>query len=56
MADYAPENEATWRAEAPAWAVVDFFEMLKDQFRKLHFIPLNGRVVKDVYVIHREDL
>ncbi|KAK4118799.1 hypothetical protein N657DRAFT_650884 [Parathielavia appendiculata] len=31
---YAPEGEAEWRSE-PAWAVVNFFELLKDQFRLL---------------------
>lgn len=43
--DYAPENEAEWRADAPAWAVPDFFELLKDQFRELHFIPISSRAV-----------
>ncbi|KAH7323621.1 hypothetical protein BKA65DRAFT_540257 [Rhexocercosporidium sp. MPI-PUGE-AT-0058] len=47
--DYAPENEAEWRADAPAWAIADFFELLKDQFRQLHFIPISSRKVIDVY-------
>lgn len=47
--DYAPENEADWRANAPAWAVGDFFEMLKDQFRELRFIPTSPLAVLDVY-------
>ncbi|KAL7629536.1 hypothetical protein AAE478_001057 [Parahypoxylon ruwenzoriense] len=49
--DYAPDNEADWRADAPAWAVPDFFEVLKDQFRALHFIPISSRSVLDVYAI-----
>ncbi|PGG99157.1 hypothetical protein GX51_06416 [Blastomyces parvus] len=47
--DYAPENEAEWRADAAAWAIADFFAVLKDQYRDLHFIPLNSRTVVDVY-------
>lgn len=47
--DYADENEAEWRADAPAWAIADFFEILKDQFRQLCFIPISSRVVIDVY-------
>ncbi|PVH83224.1 hypothetical protein DL98DRAFT_585933 [Cadophora sp. DSE1049] len=47
--DYAPENEAEWRADAPAWAITDFFELLKDQFRELHFIPISPRSVINVY-------
>ncbi|OBT65402.1 hypothetical protein VE03_06037 [Pseudogymnoascus sp. 23342-1-I1] len=39
--DFAPENEEDWRCSGPAWAVEDFFEILKDQFRMLHFVPQN---------------
>lgn len=46
--DWAPENEADWRADAPAWAIPAFFEVLKDQFRELQFIPINEYVVLDV--------
>jgi hypothetical protein len=38
---WAPEEETTWRGDAPAWTITDFFEMLKDQFRKLRFIPIS---------------
>lgn len=48
--DYADnEKEAEWRADAPAWAVADFFEVLKDEFRGLRFIPTSSRSVTDVY-------
>lgn len=47
--DWAPEDEAEWRAEAPAWAVSDFFELLKDQFRRLDFVPINSTTVHDVF-------
>jgi hypothetical protein len=49
--DYAPENEAEWRGECRAWAIADFFEILKDEFKKLNFVPLNPEVVKDVYAV-----
>lgn len=48
--DWAPEDEAEWRAEAPAWAVSDFFELLKDQFRRLDFVPINSTTVHDVFI------
>lgn len=47
--EWAPEDEAEWRAEAPAWAVPDFFQLLKDQFRKLEFVPISSTTVHDVY-------
>ncbi|RYO77450.1 hypothetical protein DL764_010220 [Monosporascus ibericus] len=47
--DYAPENEAVWMAECGSWAITDFFEVIKDEFRKLHFIPENSRSVVDIY-------
>ncbi len=34
-------NEAIWRDAATAWPVVDFFELLKDEFRALRFIPIS---------------
>ncbi len=46
--DYLPEGEAEWRGDSPAWAVADFFELLKDMFRKLHFIPISPRRVLDL--------
>ncbi|KAL1610147.1 hypothetical protein SLS60_001812 [Paraconiothyrium brasiliense] len=52
--DYAEENETEWRAEGKAWAIADFFEVLKEQFRKLKFIPINGKEVKDVYEMSDE--
>jgi hypothetical protein len=53
--DYAPENEAEWRADAPAWAIADFFEILKDQFRELKFLPISSRLVLDVYATYGPD-
>lgn len=32
--EYVPEDEADWLNE-PAWAITDFFEILKDCFRQL---------------------
>ncbi|KAF2677592.1 hypothetical protein K458DRAFT_423848 [Lentithecium fluviatile CBS 122367] len=47
--EYAPGNEAKWRAKGAAWAIPAFFEVLEDQFRELNFVPINSRVVLDVY-------
>ncbi|KAI4651812.1 hypothetical protein J4E93_002008 [Alternaria ventricosa] len=43
--DYAPENEAEWRAESGCWAIADFFSMLKDQFQQLTFVPIGPKSV-----------
>jgi hypothetical protein len=45
--DYAPEGEREWRHE-PAWAVVDFFELLKDQFLQLFSVPVSPTSVRDI--------
>lgn len=50
-----PENDAARRAEAPAWAVVDFLDMLKNQFRELRFVPLSEHVVNDMYTTYGEE-
>lgn len=44
--DDVPEEEADWRHSAPAWAIPDFFEVLKDQFRTLHWIPISPQTVR----------
>ncbi|KAK2033112.1 hypothetical protein LX32DRAFT_660714 [Colletotrichum zoysiae] len=47
--NWAPENEADWRGGAGKWTVKDFFEILKDQFIALNFIPVDSSRVLDVY-------
>jgi hypothetical protein len=47
--DYAPENEAEWRGDAPAWTIADFLEILKNEFRELQFVPIGWRRVREVY-------
>jgi hypothetical protein len=42
------KKELEWRQGAPAWAIPDFFEILKDQFRKLQWIPTSHNEVWDV--------
>ncbi|TWU72499.1 hypothetical protein ED733_002052 [Metarhizium rileyi] len=38
--DYAPENEAdAFRGESGTWAIADFFQVLKDQYKHLNFLP-----------------
>lgn len=54
--DYAPEEEWDWRCDCPAWAIADFFELLKDRFRQLNWIPISPRYVLDTeYYIGMED-
>lgn len=52
--DGTPENEVAWRGDATAWAVEDFFEVLKGSFRKFMFVPNpSGEVFEDgVDVFH----
>ncbi|KAH9212056.1 hypothetical protein DL95DRAFT_426786 [Leptodontidium sp. 2 PMI_412] len=54
--DYAPENEHEWRTDSPAWAIGDFFELLKSQYRKLNWIPVNSREVITITAHYEEDL
>ncbi|EPE31961.1 hypothetical protein GLAREA_12043 [Glarea lozoyensis ATCC 20868] len=42
------EQEAEWRDPA-CWAIADFFKVLKDQFRKLAFIPISMEKVLGTY-------
>lgn len=49
--EWAPENEADWRGDAPAWTVKDFFGVLKDQLITLSFIPTSPLSVMDIYAI-----
>ncbi|KAI9150677.1 hypothetical protein HJFPF1_10453 [Paramyrothecium foliicola] len=47
--EWAPDEEAEWRGESPAWTVPDFFEVLKEEFRSLRAIPFGPHKVYDVY-------
>lgn len=48
--DYASEEEAdSFRGSAGTWAIADFFEVLKDLYRQLNFIPITPRRVIGVY-------
>jgi hypothetical protein len=46
---WAPEAEADWRSDSPAWAISDFFHMLEEQFQNLRLIPINSRQVINAY-------
>ncbi|KAF3479791.1 uncharacterized protein GIQ15_06767 [Arthroderma uncinatum] len=50
--EYASMSEAEWRAEGAYWAIPDFFEILKDQFRRLLFVPTSTLTVVDVHHYH----
>ncbi|KAI1868292.1 hypothetical protein JX265_007115 [Neoarthrinium moseri] len=43
--DYAPEGEWDWRCDCPAWAIDDFFELFKNRFRRMDWIPTSPRTV-----------
>ncbi|KAK4118929.1 hypothetical protein N657DRAFT_605333 [Parathielavia appendiculata] len=43
--DEVPQEEARWRYSAAAWAIPDFFEVLKDEFRSLNWIPISPHTV-----------
>ncbi|PTB66621.1 hypothetical protein BBK36DRAFT_1168160 [Trichoderma citrinoviride] len=42
-------SKAKWRGECIAWAVSEFFEVLKDHFLQLQFILINYWLVVDAY-------
>lgn len=44
--DCMPQEEVDWRYGAPAWAIPDFFELLKKLFLELHWVPLSGYTVR----------
>jgi hypothetical protein len=47
--EYGPEDEEWRREGVEAWSIPDFFEVLKDQFRKLRYLPRNTRQVNDTF-------
>jgi hypothetical protein len=50
--DYCSEDEeAEWRDDGETWGVVDFFEELKERFRRLEFVPLSERKVVHVWKV-----
>jgi hypothetical protein len=54
--DYCSEDEeAEWREDGGTWAIPDFFEELKERFRRLEFVPLSERRVADVWKTGTED-
>lgn len=49
--DYKPdedvsEEEADWRYSTPAWTIPDLFEILRHQFKILHWIPVSHATVR----------
>jgi hypothetical protein len=49
-----PEDQVDWRANSGVWAIEMFFEMLKDHFQKLNFVPTSPHEVGDMWA-GRED-
>lgn len=48
------EEEADWRGSSGTWAIGDFFEVLKEHFMNLTFVPITQRHVLHVYP-HKPD-
>jgi len=48
LEDEVSEEEAGWRQSATAWAIPDFFELLKDQFIQLKWIPISHSTLTGV--------
>ncbi len=44
--DEVSPEENDWRHYAPTWEIADFFEVLKDQFVKLDWIPISHDEVR----------
>lgn len=44
--DVVSQAEADWRYSASAWAIPDFFEVLKDEFRSLNWVPISPYTVR----------
>jgi hypothetical protein len=50
--DYCSEDEeAEWRDDGEMWGISDFFEELKERFRRLEFVPLSERRVAHVWTV-----
>lgn len=47
--EWSSEREAEWRGEAGAWEIQDFFEMIKQNYRLLNFVPLSPNVVRTIW-------
>jgi hypothetical protein len=52
--ELSSEEESNLRCE-PAWAIDDFFAMLKEQFQNLNWLPINSRQVIESYRDYVED-
>jgi hypothetical protein len=50
--DMASDEEQDWGSSGPA---KDFFEMLKNQFRNLNFVPKKDRQITDVWTTTQPD-
>ncbi|KAK2036422.1 hypothetical protein LZ31DRAFT_232639 [Colletotrichum somersetense] len=54
--DYCDDDdEAEWRADGAAWSIADFFEVLKDEFRSLRWVPRDEYKVMDSEIKRRRN-
>jgi hypothetical protein len=47
---FIPEDQVEWRGNSRVWAIQMFFEILKDHFRRLNFVPTSPHKVDDIWV------
>ncbi|KAI0441498.1 hypothetical protein F4803DRAFT_416186 [Xylaria telfairii] len=48
-------QENDWRHHEASWAITDFFEVLKEQFRQLNYIPINPYAVTNASIRYGPD-
>ena len=55
--DDIDQKEFVWREDAVRWAIPEFFEILKDQFKKLNWIPISPTSVRsaDTFNVGEEE-
>ena len=52
--DCTPENEHEWR-NGTAWAIEDFFEILKVRYRELQYLPVHEHRIEEWFDEYEED-
>jgi hypothetical protein len=53
--DCTPENEHGWRCCGAAWAIDDFFEVLKERYRELLYLPVHETRIEEWFDEYEED-
>ncbi|KAF2111116.1 hypothetical protein BDV96DRAFT_634903 [Lophiotrema nucula] len=53
--EHDEEEEESWRDNAPAWTAEDFFELLKEEYLAMNFVPTSAKEVFDVYSAYADE-